>query len=132
MGYYSEVSIILHPSCRSMIDDIIKKYYQEKAPLFLNNDTILKHVIENIVIPDKIVNGYILYYFDWIKWYDSFDLVILFNELFEKTDPDNFCFCRIGEEYGDIEYFGNLSSSMDIDCPFEITPSQCISISEND
>ena len=56
MGYYSEVSIILHPSCRSMIDDIIKKYYQEKAPLFLNNDTILKHVIENIVIPDKIVN----------------------------------------------------------------------------
>ena len=111
MGYRSDVTIIMYPS---------ENHRDKFAALKLYVDENLPDEFEVIGEGDK---RYLHCFMDGVKWYDDFEDVEIYNNLFSEwdkmfADPDdpiaeeglrakpifNYEFMRIGENYDDIAY----------------------------
>lgn len=105
MGYESQVAIMCEPVAakhiRNTIDKIATEYGVKFAPdkEFVNDDCIT-------------------FFWDWVKWYEHdpqyfphIDCIMKALEFLEEAELENgsFYYCRIGEEIGDYESFGDSS-----------------------
>ena len=95
MGYRSEVAV----KCQKKAFEMFKEAYSKAE-----------------YTPDKVIenDGEYLIYFDWIKWYDDYDIVHNFNDVMAELDDsgDNdevyeqelgYKFIRLGEDGSDTE-----------------------------
>ena len=94
MGYYSEVSIVLHKEDYDKLISLAKN----KLPNFESGDCLLNDPVKYYKRDGK-VNVYL--HWNCIKWYVGyFSEVTLINDFLKEHEH---CFIRIGEELGDFE-----------------------------
>lgn len=99
MGYYSEVSLTLK---KADALELIRKAKGEES-----NIQLLMAAADTID-QDK----YVTFYWNFVKWYDTLSSVQFITHFYHGVDE--YCFKRVGEDYGDIEIDWNGDYS-DID-----------------
>lgn len=102
MGYYSEVVLVVTDELNSKI----KNNVNDK----LTNKEDQKHFnfLFNEVTQELHDNGFHLYYWSSIKWYTKYPEVQYISDILNPSESDNFNFIRIGEDFNDIEFIGDL------------------------
>ena len=100
MGYYSEVSLTLK---KADALELIRKAKEDES-----NAQSLIAAADSIIDQDQ----YVTFYWNWVKWYDTFSSVRFITGFYHSVDE--YSFKRVGENYGDIEIDWNGDYS-DID-----------------
>ena len=100
MGYYSEVSLTLK---KADALELIRKAKEDES-----NAQSLIAAADSIIDQDQ----YVTFYWNWVKWYDTFSSVQFITGFYHSVDEHSFK--RVGENYGDIEIDWNGDYS-DID-----------------
>lgn len=100
MGYRSEVAMAIYGNTEAM-NDIIKYFDEEFEKL--SDDT--KQFIKDEI---NITDNKIIVHYDSIKWYEWYDYVLFFNDVWKyseqfDTDGINGEYIIIGEALDDIE-----------------------------
>ena len=123
MGYRSEVGMILSAESYELLVCELEK---ERVDRILNNNnpqafnaTIeLLDTMEDDGAPDLPENSTdIIFYYTWIKWYDSYDEVQFIERMLDMMEERDlaYSFLRIGEENKDIDAKYNRSEDLCID-----------------
>lgn len=89
MGYYSEVSLTLK---KADALELIRKAQGEES-----DAQSLIAAADSIIDQDQ----YVTFYWNWVKWYDTFSSVQFITDFYHGLDE--YSFKRVGEDYGDIE-----------------------------
>lgn len=92
MGYYSEVALQFKKDKASQ--DLIAKAKEHWSE---------KYWIENEE------NGIIQFHAEEIKWYESYEEVVIIHKLMDSMEEDDYQFIRVGEDMSDIEELGSYS-----------------------
>ena len=100
MGYYSEVALTLK---KADALELIRKAQGEES-----DAQSLIAAADSIIDQDQ----YVTFYWNWVKWYDTFSSVHFITGFYHSVDE--YSFKRVGENYGDIEIDWNGDYS-DID-----------------
>ena len=100
MGYYSEVALTLK---KADALELIRKAQGEES-----DAQSLIAAADSIIDQDQ----YVTFYWNWVKWYDTFSSVKFITGFYHSVDE--YSFKRVGENYGDIEIDWNGDYS-DID-----------------
>ena len=95
MGYRSEVVLKLNKPASSALSAFASMSEDIKT-LLSDADTATKD--------DE--NGHV-YFWSWIKWYDSYKEVDLIEEFLNVLPYESYGFIRLGEDYEDIEQRGS-------------------------
>ena len=93
MGYRSEVSLEL----KKETNDLFQALYAQKFP---EDIEFLSSSIE------KETDKATLYFWDHIKWYDTYPEVSFITKFISELDENDYRFVRLGEEYEDNETDG--------------------------
>lgn len=123
MGYRSEVGMILSAEAYELL---VCELDKERVDRILNNNnpdkfnsTIdLLDVMEDNGASDLPENSTdIIFYYSWIKWYDSYDEVQFVERMLDMMEERDlaYSFLRIGEENQDIDARYNRSEDLCID-----------------
>lgn len=113
MGYRSEVIIYVEETNGICLENIISDIKK------------IEDCSDSMEISRNSENNRVLkVHYDWVKWYDEYDLVKYWNNLFDKLDEDNCKFARMGENDSDFETYGSygyiyLNRIFDIDVDFD-------------
>lgn len=89
MGYYSEVALTLK---KADALELIRKAQGEES-----DAQSLIAAADSIIDQDQ----YVTFYWNWVKWYDTFSSVQFITDFYHGVDE--YSFKRVGEDYGDIE-----------------------------
>lgn len=106
MGYRSNVRVMTDLEGFEKMQDIIWELAKERN---LKNDVVLfpEHGQDPDVVFDyyDAQEDYLCFGYDWVKWYDNYQDVLLIMETLIKADEDGvkWQFMRIGEDYNDVE-----------------------------
>lgn len=115
MGYRSQVTILFSSATKEDLDGFLAQVKLEDGGAEWMPDR------------DKRTDKHLLYEWDDVKWYDSYDDVQFWTRMMKKCGESEtvYCeFCRVGEEYDDIqmEYYGevtellvNVSRTIEVD-----------------
>lgn len=93
MGYRSEVAIVLEK-------EVYEKALEEAMQYKLENGKEDKYWCLLHTDKTSVDKKYAVLYWDWIKWYESYEEIKFIEELMKEH---NAYFMRIGEEDSDIE-----------------------------
>lgn len=123
MGYRSEVGIILSAEAYELLVCELEK---ERVDRILNNNRpeafnatleLLDEMEEDGKpnLPEGSTD--IIFYYSWIKWYDSYDEVQFVERMLDMMEERDlaYSFLRIGEENQDIDARYNRSEDLCID-----------------
>ena len=103
MGYYSKVVIGLSEEANQFLqkeldilkaDGMKKDVWEEVEHLF------------NVRFQKGRYNKAYIYRMDWVKWYKTFSEVNWIENFLSSLDLEEFRFLRIGEDSGDVEFYG--------------------------
>lgn len=104
MGYYSEVAITFTKEAHEKFTALLtakilesKESYDGETPFDLLE-----------MAEKRIYDSSIMYYWPAVKWYSDFPSIISITEALQNMDLQCFRFVRCGEEYDDIECFGDM------------------------
>ena len=123
MGYRSEVGMILSAESYELLVCELEK---ERVDRILNNNNPDKFS-STIDLLDEMENDGasnlpenstdIIFYYSWIKWYDSYDEVQFVERMLDMMEERDlaYSFLRIGEENQDIDARYNRSEDLCID-----------------
>ena len=89
MGYYSEGSLTLKKAAAL---ELIRKAKEDES-----NAQSLIAAADSIIDQDQ----YVTFYWNWVKWYDTFSSVQFITGFYHSVDK--YSFKRVGENYEDIE-----------------------------
>jgi len=112
MGYRSDVVLILKPGLEP---PNYKDPDCPDAPGFL--DRAKKSVSDN---------GWTLYEWYYVKWYEGYPDVRSITQFIEELNCSDFELSELGESLGDYHSTGLAQS--DQDCPFNVYPTQSLSV----
>ena len=99
MGYRSVVGISL---LNKYVDDFEKLIVELDPDLLSGSEKTVKET-------------YTIYYWEWIKWYDFDDPIkSIMNFINPIIDLDECQYIRIGEDYSDIETYGNCDLGLSL------------------
>lgn len=108
MGYYSNVRIIVKKEDFKILYNYVEKYLKENCTEDFDNllnEEIIKYM--DGFKEEKSLNGTDFYYigYPYVKWYEEYDEVksIMNGLIYLDEHNKPFRFCRIGENYDDIE-----------------------------
>lgn len=80
-----------------------------------------------IAAADSIIDQdqYVTFYWNWVKWYDTFSSVQFITGFYHSVDQ--YSFKRVGEDYGDIEIdwngdYSDINELSDVCQCIEIAP----------
>jgi hypothetical protein len=90
MGYRSEVALALSKEAYNNMPENVKNAFNEIGWKNPNSEN------ENSVI----------FYNDWIKWYESDNEINLIENFISNLEDKHFGFIRLGEDNEDIEFKG--------------------------
>ena len=125
MGYYSDVGLAL---TRTGVDFLQSRLASSEVSDELRNEvnTLLAYAERHYT---DTASGAEVWYWDWIKWYDSkpygFQDVCFIMDTLADLEDDNYIFIRIGEEYNDTEVMGGFFEN-----PFDFELTRGMTISE--
>ena len=113
MGYDSEVSLTLK---KADALELIRKAKEDES-----NAQSLIAAADSIIDQDQ----YVTFYWNWVKWYDTFSSVQFITDFYHGLDE--YSFKRVGEDYGDVEIdwngdHGDINELSDMCQCIEITP----------
>lgn len=102
MGYRSDVGLTLTKEA------VLTLHY--KASKMDKNSAAYQSVIDMLTYPEKhhtdTDSGAEAYLWSSLKWYHGYPEIDFFEELMDILDPEQFLFCRIGENLDDAEERG--------------------------
>ena len=90
--------------------DIVIALKQEVITRNLLTNEIPKQVLENFNRKDENADNsspVYYYYLNGFKWYTEYPEVLAVEDWFNSMDYEEFGAMRLGEDYGDVEYWGN-------------------------
>ena len=113
MGYYSEVALTLK---KADALELIRKAQGEES-----DTQSLIAAADSIIDQDQ----YVTFYWNWVKWYDTFSSVQFITGFYHSVDE--YSFKRVGEDYGDVEIdwhgdHGDINELSDVCQCIETTP----------
>lgn len=56
----------------------------------------------------KAFGSTVLYYWEWVKWYEDYTEVSIIENFMQSLEPDEYLLVRVGESYEDNAYEGGL------------------------
>lgn len=90
MGYRYQVAIAIKPSIFEQAPDNVKEAFKE---IFVN--------------PVKTEDHRVVFYHEYIKWYDTDEVVGTIMNYMVSLNDEEYGMIIMGEEDGDIEYYGD-------------------------
>ena len=121
MGYYSKVALVLNRHGVAVLNTSLNNAD--------TSETVQKEVHYLLQCADCHCSdphtGSELWYWDWLKWYQSFVEIEFIESLLENMAQKNYSFIRMGEDYDDLEMRGNF-----FDNPFHLEVLHEISFSD--
>lgn len=113
MGYYSEVALTLK---KADALELIRKAQGEES-----DAQSLIAAADSIIDQDQ----YVTFYWNWVKWYDTFSSVQFITGFYHSVDE--YSFKRVGEDYGDVEIdwngdYSDINELSDVCQCIEIAP----------